>query len=684
MNRPGDQRVRRLLRLSGLAAGSAVLCTGSPTPAQDIQRETRDSIVVSSREELPGLRFENWRALLEITARREVDEVDPDDGASERDREDRLEERFILETEGFYIHPNLLEFRLSGGVRLRQEWIDDADVEEERNDEVFGEFDANLLFLRRSDNPITLFARRTQNVVNRQFGSSLDSTLTEYGAQVRFRWEDAPTLFQLSRREQDQSGGGDAVEYDLAQNTFLWQTQLRLADRQRLTWDYTFDDIDESGSVRPNERYQRHDAVAVHTWEFGEDRSLPSRLRSEVRYYKETGAFATDRFRWDESLDLFHTANFQTRYDYTFEHLERAEQEQQTQRASAGLRHQLFESLLTNADVGVSRFELKDTDFTSDEIFGGVDFDYTKAVPLGELNAGLAMRLSRREDSEQGAPVQVIDQARTFSNGRIVFTRRNFLPATLVITDLSGLILYVEGIDYNVTVIGDVVEIGRILGGAIAPGETVLLDYQIGPDPANTTDTFTYGVNARYDIFEGPLTGLGVYVRYVDQSQEIDVERGQALTPDDVQTLIYGAEYRVWRLYFQAEQENRDSTLSPFDATRLEARYFDRISPTNALLLSAHYDRLEFGDVDRTSEILTLDGRWNTALTDTLRLDLYAAWRDERNSGSQDLQAWEQELGLTWEYRQTSVFATIRNVMREGDTSDTTFQTFFVGLRREF
>lgn len=684
MNLPTDDLpVRRGSLFSCLLAGAVITWGVVPALGQEIERDARDTIVISSREELSGLQFTRWDALLEITARRQVDEVERADGTSDKEVEDRLEERLILETEGYYAHPNLLEFRLRGGVRLRQEWIDVDGEADEDNDEILSEFDANLLFLRRTDNPITVFARRSQNVINRQFGASLDNTLTEYGARIRFRWDDAPTLLQISHRQQDQSGGGGATEYDLRQSTFLWQTQLHLTENQDLTWDYTLDLIDESGNVRPNDSYQRHDAIAVHTWELSADRTLPSRLRSELRYYKETGEFATERLRVDESLDLFHTSDFQTRYDYTFEEIERAEQTQRTHRGSAGLRHQLFDSLLTNADVGASRFELEETGFTSDEYFGGVSFDYTKKVPLGELNAGLSMRVSRQEDSEQGAAILVVDQARTFDNGRIIFTRRNFIPGSLVITDAAGLIVYIEGIDYEVTIIGDVVQIERILGGAIAPNETVLLDYRIGPDPANTTDTFTYALSTRYDIFEGPLSGLGVYVRFVDQSQSIDAERG-VIEPDEVQTLLYGAEYRVWRFYFQAEQEHRDSTLSPFDATRLEARYFDRINPANAIMLSANWDRLEFSDANRTSEITSLDGRWNASLTDNLRLDLYAAWRDEQRSDGDNVQAWEQEVGLVWEYRQTAVFATVRNVMQESDVTDTTFQTFFLGYRRTF
>ncbi len=210
MSQPtGDQFIRRRVASSSLVTGLALCCCVPVARGQDVGRDSQDTIVVSSRDELEGLRFLTWRGFLEVSARREVDEVDQQNGGTQREVEDRLEERLTLETEGFYIHPNLLEFTLGGGIRLRQERLDvEGDDEDDRNDEFLNEFNVDLRFLKRTDNPFTLYARRSQNVINRQFGSSLDNTLTEYGARVQLRWEDAPTMLQVFHREQDQSGGG--------------------------------------------------------------------------------------------------------------------------------------------------------------------------------------------------------------------------------------------------------------------------------------------------------------------------------------------------------------------------------------------------------------------------------------------------------------------------------------------
>ena len=59
-------------------------------------------------------------------------------------------------------------------------------------------------------------------------------------------------------------------------------------------------------------------------------------------------------------------------------------------------------------------------------------------------------------------------------------------------------------------------------------------------------------------------------------------------------------------------------------------------------------------------------------------------WRDQQDSNDSDVEGFEQWLDLTWDYRQTTVYASIRNSMLDSDDSDSLFQTFLLGIRREF
>lgn len=671
-----------LVRLVGLAGLStaALLSPSRPAAAQD-----EGSIVITGREELEWLHLGDIRASIETYFQRRIDEVESPDGATTRDTEDRLREELNLETDGFIGHPNLIELDLSVGLRLEQRWLDSDTLDTDGTEyENFWEYDVSALILKEGKAPLTLYSRRRQTTIDRQFGGSLDNTLTEHGARLRVRDKTLPSLFQYFHREQDQTSLQEQSDFDLTQDTFQWQTQYSPGEGQLLTWDYTYDNVDEGGSARRANAFERHDAIAIHTWRFGPE-AYRSNLRSALLLYKETGQFPLERIRLDESLDLRHSRSFETRYDYTFHQESRADARQTFHRGSVGFRHQLFDSLTTTGDVGLSRLELTQGDFRSDQQFASVGLDYTKRAPYGHLTAAAAVRYTRQDDSEQGEELQITDEPHQFNSaGRILLTRRNIILDSIRITDVTGLFIYAENVDYSVRAIGETVEIRRILGGAIAPAQPVLIDYRIGPEPGSTTDTINGSISARYDFDEGILRGLGLYVQYRRQDQQRSSRGRVELIEEDVRDLTYGAEYNFWRMSLLAERQNHDSTLSPFDSTRFEARYVDRFAPGSALALSADYDSLDFVDDNVTTEILTLDGRWDQRITDRLRSSLRLTWRLEDDSAGADLQAFEQQLDLTWEYRQTTVYAKVRNSILDSEVNDSLFQTFIVGIRREF
>jgi hypothetical protein len=668
------------------SVGSAGLCAAVlllPLPPAMGQEE--GTIVITGREELQWLQLGDIRASLETYFQRRLDEVESPEGETVRDTEDRLREELTLETEGFIGHPNLLELNLAVGLRFEQLWLDsDTQDADETSYEDFWEYDVSGLILKESKTPLTLYSRRRQTTIDRQFGGSLDNTLTEHGARLRVRDKTLPSLFQYFHREQDQTSFQGQSDFDLTQDTVQWQSQFSPGEGQLLTWDYTYDNVDQGGSARPANAFERHDAIAIHTWRFGPE-AHQSELRSAFLFYKETGDFPLERIRLDESLDLRHTRSFETRYGYTFQQESRTGSRQTFQRGAAGFRHQLFESLVTNGEVGLSRLELTEGGFRSDQQFASIALDYTKRVPYGRLTATGSLRYTRQEDSDQGEEVQITDEPHQFSSaGRILLTRRNIILSSIVITDLTGVLIYAEDVDFAVRPVGEAVEIRRILGGAISPGQAVLIDYRIGPEPGGTTDTTNGSITARYDFEDGLLRGLGLYVRYRRQDQQRSSRGRVELIEEDVRELTYGAEYDLWKMSLLAERQNHESTLSPFESTRFEARYVDHFGPGSAFALSADYDLLDFTDDNVTTEVLTLDGRWDQRITDRLRSSLRLTWRLEDDSAGADVQAFEQQLDLTWEYRQTAIYAKVRNSILDSDVNDSLFQTFIVGIRREF
>jgi hypothetical protein len=639
-------------------------------------------IEVSKREKLKWFGVERTGASLEFITRYRLDQLDTPGSPRRKDTESLYREILNLSADAYLGHPNLVSLDLSGAIGLTQEeFQNDLTDFDQRTNELFTEYNVAATILRQSKYPVMVYSMRNESQLDRRFGGSLDNVVTEHGITLNLRTKYLPSYFRYFHRVQDQTSQTGDTNFNVTQDTFEWQGQWTIGEGNSMTWDYTYDSVDESGMLRRTNSFDRHDVLAIHLWDFGpEDRH---RLRSTVSYFQENGTYSFDRLRWDETLRLRHTPKFETRYEYTFNTQDRSGSEQTSHRGLVGLRHELFESLVTTASAGAGQLTISDSDFTSEDWFARMELRYDKIVPYGMLNATTALNFSQRDDSARGSSIRITDELRVFGvGGLIVIDRQNVPAGSIVITDVAGLIIYSDGSDYTVRTFDDRVEIRRVLGGDIADGQAVLIDYEIGPEPASSTTTTGLGLTARYDFEEGTLKGLGLYTRYMQQDQSRDSSGGSPAA--DIRDLVLGADYDFWRMSLKAEQEFRDSSISPYNATRLEARYAQRLGRGSGVMLSAFYHDIDNTDDDVHITTQAITGRWNQRLTSRLNASLTALWRNDQDNNNLNTTGFEQEVELTWRRGQMEIYGSFRNVMKDSDTDDRVFQRFYLGIKREF
>ncbi|MFT5424503.1 MAG: hypothetical protein ACI89L_002298 [Phycisphaerales bacterium] len=663
---------------AALALATA-LALGVPAMAQD-----SEPLIIGQRERLVFFGLERVEGEAEAYWRYRLDESDPAAGPSIRDTESEFRESVSIFTEGYLGNPNLAKLTLDLSLRLTQEEIDsDSLAQSQRTSETFAEYDVSVLVLEKSDTPLTVYSRRSETLLDRQFADSLDSTTTEHGARLQLRYEAVPMQLSYFHREQVQTGRFSGTDFRLEQDTLTWQGRTRPVGGHRVWWDYSYSSVDESGQIRLPNTFDRHDAFLNHTLDFGAESR--NNLRSSFRFYQETGEFPVDRLRWNEILRLRHTKHFETRYDYLFDRQERPDSTQNSYRGSAGFRHELYDSLATTGRAGASRLTLDEDNFESTEQFADLGVEYRKLVPLGRILATIDLDYSSLDDSDRGGSLNVTDESHTFgASGFITLGRRNILPASVVVTDATGVFVYVEGADYTVRVFADRTEIQRVLGGNIADGQTVLVDYEIGPEPASETETVGSSFTLRYRIDEGPLKGLSPFVRYRDQRQDRTSDLPLGTPGNDVRDLVVGVDYDLGRLSLSAEHQKRDSTLSPFDQTRLEGRFTQRFGRGNSLIASVYYQDTDRYEEDLRSEVFNATTRWNTRLSDRLQTGVVGTYRVDSDSDGTDTEAFDLELDLLWRYRLTTVFCNARTSFVNSDQRDNTSQTLTVGVRRKF
>ena len=679
---------RRLACAVGFALGGILL------PHAASAQQGQGPIVFGRQDKKQALKLENFQASAEFKYRRETDSLEPRDSPKFESTEDRFEELLNLSSTGYMVHPNLVDLSLAGQFGLAQDTFQTGG-QSDAADETLYAWDASATMLRNSDTPLTLYSRRTRDTVNRQFGPSLDSTITTTGGTLDWRSKVLPTRIEAYHMDQEQTSLQATDNYTLAQDTFTWHSEYQPSSRHHLTWDYTFNRMSQTSASQGGQEFfsgsagefDTHDATLTHSVDFGPKDA--NTLTSTLNYFNQTGQLSLERLQWMETLRLKHTDHLETHYLYTLDQQSFSQEplgssDQTRQRGQATFIHRLYKSLITTGNAGVQTLDTNDGN--SFETFAGLTFDYHKQVPLGTLSALLGFNYNQQENDSRS--FQVVTASQTFPTDAgersIVLVGQNIDPNSIILRDISGMTLR-PGHDYAVddTVPGQVT-ITRLFGGSIDPGETVQLSYALEPQAANTTTTTGFTLGGRYDIDRGPFKGLSLYSRYTQQDQTIDSDYPTQFVPNSFTDFTAGAGYHIWDLWFGAEMQSHDSTLSPFDATRYYARLAHALSLNTNIAANVAYTTLDYSDPDNTIDILTISGQLQQRFSREFYANATVLWRDENDGQHGTTRGLEEQIELRWSKRQTHVYVQFRNANLDTDEQNSSFQLIEIGIRRDF
>lgn len=589
-----------------------------------------------------------------------------------------FQETLTLRTVGYVMHPNFLDLDLSGTFGADQSFFS-ADGTSGETSGTVGAWDMRATLLRDGNLPLTLFSQREQQWINREFGPTLRNTSTNTGASLEIRTGPIPGRIDVGHSTQQQTAPDGAEDLELTRDYFSWFASARIDDVQNLNWSYVYNAIDQNSSFLGS--YETHTATVGYDRRFGDRRQ--HQWTSSLYYFTQSGDFELQTLRLNQLVRMRHSEDFDTRYQYIFDHNTFADSERSRHRATAGFTHRLYESLVTNGLAGMQYVSSTDGD-NSLELNGDLGFDYTKRVPLGQLSAGLNVGYSVQQNEARSGIVQIVDDVESFPpEDRIIIIGHSIVPGSVFITDPSGIVLTPD-VDYTLTTTDNFIQIDRVVGGLIPAGGTILVDYRLAPEAASTITTGRIGTRLRYDIHEGPLKGLGFFGGIRLQEQDIDMDAPDGLTPNSFTDLHYGVDYRWQGLTLSIEQQHHDSTILPFDATRAAARYQYRLGGDTTFGANAAWTSIHYPDDRNRVDLMTFSANVRHNFTPQLSGSAAVLWRDQTDNLHGDTHGFEQQAELRWRHRQVDVFARLRNSMFDTSEEERTFQRLEIGIQREF
>jgi len=271
----------------------------------------------------------------------------------------------------------------------------------------------------------------------------------------------------------------------------------------------------------------------LHDLIFGSDEQ--HRLDSFFNYTDQSGSFDFENTQLDERLRLQHFDNFSTNYELRFTDSKRDADRNKEVRGLAGFEHRLYESLVTTANLFVSKtdFESRNGAKTQGDLEqqgGTLAFNYRKNNPWGILLSTYTASLTEQSGSTGGI---VTDEPHTVNDPLpVILNRTNIDTSSIVVTDIAGLFTYAPGDDYIIEEINGQVQLEIIIPGTIPPnisdGQEILVDYKVFIEPDRQEDT----LRQNFTIRERFNNGLSLYYAYRQQEEDVS-SKVTEITPDE-------------------------------------------------------------------------------------------------------------------------------------------------------
>lgn len=516
--------------------------------------------------------------------------------AEHRNRDFLIIENFGLRFSGDAISPEVLSFQ--GGVELglTQSRFYEQNTQlitidrSESDSGLLLEYDFSMQAFQNKPISINAYARRVDDRIPRRFLPSLDETRTEAGVAALLN--KGPFQLEFGYAYEDVNREGNRREIDderYRDSRFYADARWDIADNHqlKLSFDHEREHVTYQGSAYEYTT-NRDEFRLDHNLQFGEDNR--HRLDTFFRYSNEEGDLARDEIQFTPRLLLQHTDRFQTAYRYGYYRLDQGEVRVDQHKFDLEAIYRPIDDLSITLD-GYGLYERVDQGVETYEWGAGINLDYQRETPVGELLANAAFSFDRARTVGDAGSRVVRDEAHRLTDVRPVFLSELGAQLTSVVAHNQARTRYfTPGIDYLITIVGGRAMITRVRTGRIDPDEIVYFDYAYYTSAQATVDTYRVDVLLEHRF----QFGLTPYYAFEGRFQNAEGSRGTPVYRDNTDRHRMGVRYQKDRFSLGTEYEIFDDTIEPYDAMHFTGQVAIFREPDHALDFNAELSRYFF------------------------------------------------------------------------------------------
>jgi len=598
-------------------------------------------------------------------------------GLSENIQGSLISGGILLESGSFIRHPNLLALDINveyNPEKLSEQFLIIPDRSEVRT---LKRFDLKTNFFQEKELTINTFANLNQNYINRESFTNSQTSRKFWGGGLFYKNKTLPFSINYQQGEWDQK------EIETGRTYSYWQRNIS----SRIS--KSFFQTDKNELSFSHDEYIRKEAN-ISSWE---TRNNYAELNSNIAFdakkkynfnttisnFNQKGNDNLNRVQAFANLNMSLPMHFTFGANYNFFDIKDVLYRLDQQRYNINLGHKLYLSLKTN--VFYEHAFQKHTLYNNYDTKAGLDINYTKKTLIGQLTLSYAFYSRYYKMESDPVSFQVINEEHTITDGQILLLNRPYSePASVIITDNTGTIIYQKDLDYILIELNNYLQIQRIPGGQIANNSTILVDY-------TTTLLNSYNYISGNESFTASLLIFNqiaeLYYRKAKQDYK-NVENFESVTLNYFSQNVFGARLNLDFVNLGIEYDNYNSSIIPHQLMR----YYTYLhwNYRNKLLFSAngninHYLKIS----DRKNELYSdISGKIAYNINAETKLNFELSYRNQ-NGYQIDLELLTGKTELTMAIRKILLTIGIEIYRRDYLKRETiNFNGAYINIIRKF
>ena len=443
------------------------------------------------------------------------------------------------------------------------------------------------------------------------------------------RWAPLQLSVEQSWKEEQQAAR------TMLQDELVVRAGLESAGRNLHTRaDYTFMDFDRRTVGLFAQQGRSHEVRLANSLAFGG--AGRQGLSSNLRFLNLTGTLRQNALDLTELLRLELPWRLAGQASYALRGSWDGLAETVANEARLQASHQLYESLTTTLGL--------DGSFTAASTFRQVllgpdlGLQYKKKIRPGTLRLDYRLDTQYEDRRVSALTVSITDEQHVLEDGVVtLLDLPKVIRSSIRVTNESGTEVYLEGIHYSLTEIGDRIQ---LLRESLASLTVVLVDYSATSDPSFQSFQLAQAGGVHFELLEQRLS---LYYRYAGRRYPSAIP---ALSPEVTDDHRLGLGFNLPPVRASAEYQHHGSSVLPYDVLRGQQSLALPIGGRSLLSLQGSESLVRFAARGLSQGFLEATARYNLSAGQYLALSAAGGCRLQAETGKSTQPLWSAQAGL--------------------------------------